>query len=142
MSTDNPNILFTLTNAKYGLYVFEQNPDSYDLLAPKTLVRPLILLTGENIYQRGLLDNEVRKMGWTETTRTLYDSLSRYAERDVFGNIPVSTFSDGTVMEFQGATVQILDVYGIPLKGKIDKWKVEMQIKPCTNFSNEKLVVG
>ena len=140
-NTTNPNILFKLSGVNPGLYTFEQNPETYDILTPKQLTNVLSTIVGDDIYQRGLLDNEVRKMTWSETSYTLYTGLGVYAQRDALGNISTSYFWDGTVKEFQGAAIQVLDVYGTPLPAKDNKWRVEMQFKPITNFDHEWIII-
>lgn len=144
MPTDNPNILFRLsgvTSTYSGLFIFEQNPQSYSLFAPKQKYNIFGLLVGENIYQRALLDNQIRVMKWTECSTNLYSGLKNFAVRNSNGDVYTSYFWDGTVKEFQGATVQVIDVHGTPIAGKIDKWAVDLQFKPTTNFDKEYKVI-
>ena len=142
-STTNLNILFQLsgiTTTTSGLYRFEQNPETYSIMAPKQMTNILKTLEGEDIYQRALLDNEVRIMKWETTSYSLYTGLKNYSERTTSGTIPVVYFWDGTVKEFQGATIQVIDVYGRPNKVE-DFWSVEMQFKPVTQFDQEKKII-
>ncbi len=128
MPTGNPNILFKLSGIS-GLYIFDQNPIRYDVMTPKKENNILPLLVGENIYQRPLLDNTMRKMEWDNTTFDLYSGLKQFASRGENGEPPIVYFWDGTVYEFQGAPVQVIDVYGKPIAGNSPKWQVEMQFK-------------
>jgi hypothetical protein len=128
MPTDNPNILF-LFSGVLGVYKFEQNPMTMDVFTPKEYYNTIGLLEGENIYQRSLLDNEIRVMRWDEATTNLYTNLKAFAVRDSFNNIPVTYFWDGLVYEFQGAPIQVVDVWGQPLESKDGKWKIELQFK-------------
>ncbi len=138
-TTDNPNILFRLSGVTplvSGVYRFEQNPETYTLMAPKQMTTILPTLIGENIYQRALLDNEIRIMRWSRCSNTLYNNLKPYSARTTSGVIPTVYFWDGTVKEFQGTTVQIIDVYGKPNQGE-DWWTVELQFKPVAYFDKE-----
>lgn len=125
----NSGILFQLSGLNQGLYVFEQNPERYDVFTPKKENTILPLLINENIYQRPLLDNVVRKMEWSMTSYSLYSGLKQFANRGAFLIPDTVYFWDGTVFEFQGAAVQVIDVYGTPLAANPPKWKVEMQLK-------------
>lgn len=133
-NTINPNILFIFSGVALGKYTFEQNPSSMDSVAMKNHSNTLPLLIGEDIYQRPLYDNEVRKMAWEITSYTHYQALRAYTTRDSFGNIPLTYFWDGTVYGFQGAPIHVLDVYGAPIAGKFNQWKVEIQFKPAVLF--------
>lgn len=141
MPTTNPNILFKLSGITQGVYTFEQNPETYDIFAPKQRANVLPTIIGEDIYQRALLDNEVREMTWGEANYSLYTGLKNYVERDPNGNIITSYFWDGTVNEFQGAAIDLLDVYGQPIKGNFNKWSIKLQFKPKTNFDYEWIIV-
>lgn len=127
-TTGNPNILFMFSGLS-GIFNFTQNPISMDILAPKQFISVMPLLEGENIYNRSLLDNEVRVMHWDETTSIMYSGLRDYSTRDVSGVIPTVYFWDGLVYEFHGAPIQIIDVWGTPIPAKEDRWKVELQFK-------------
>ncbi len=138
-TTLNSNILFGLsgvTSTVSGYYMFEQNPESYSILAPKQLFTILPTLEGNNIYQRALLDNDVRVMKWSQCSSGLFSTLRNYSERTVSGTIPIVYFWDGTVKEFQGAAIQVIDVYGTPIKA-MDTYSVELQFKPVTQFDKE-----
>ena len=128
-TTNNPNILFKLSGVSQGLYVFEQNPERYDVFTPKKENTILQLLEGENIYQRPLLDNGIRKMEWSVASYDLYSGLNMFAQRNIYREPETVYFWDGTVYEFQGAPVQVIDVYGRPIAGNSPKWQVEMQFK-------------
>ncbi len=137
--TLNPNILFRLsgiTPLVNGAYIFEQNPSSYNVMAPKQMTNMLEILEGNNIYQRALLDNEVRVMQWQECSYALYTGLRNFSARTISGTIPTVYFWDGTVREFQGAAIEVIDVYGQPIKGKTT-WTVQLQFKPVANFDKE-----
>ncbi len=136
MPTDNPNILFKLSGVTQGLYVFEQNPLSMDIYSPKQEVTILNTLAGENIYQRNLFDNQIRILKWDRAMFSLYASLKTFTIRDSNGNIPVSYFWDGTVKEFQGAAIQVIDVYARPIASE-DRWSIDLQFKPSTVFDKE-----
>lgn len=135
-TTLNTNILFALSGVIPGYYRFEQNPESLSIFAPKQKHTIFPLVRGENIYMRALLDNQIRVMKWSECSYNLYTTLKTYSARDANGDIPTSYFWDGTVKEFQGAAVQIIDVYGAPIKAKTN-WSLEVQFKPLTNFDKE-----
>ncbi len=128
-NTPNPNILFRLSGVTQGLYIFEQNPERYDVFTPKKENNILQLLVGENVYQRPLLDNNVRKMEWLVATYDLYSGLIQFSERNIYQEPDTVYFWDGTVYEFQGAPIQVIDVYGQPIAGNSPKWKIEMQFK-------------
>lgn len=122
-------------------YTFPQNPDSMSIVTPKSKHTILQTLVGENIYQRTLVDNKVRKMDWSFSNYAVYSGLKRFAVRDAYGEIPVIRFWDGTVYDFQGAFIQVIDVYGVPQVQSDDKWKIELQFKPVTNFDNLKKLI-
>ncbi len=131
-------LYFNISGSSLGNYTFPQNPETMDIITPKSKHNVLPLLEGENIYQRDLYDNEIRKMLWSVTSADLYSGLKVYSTRDSSGNIPISYFWDGPVYEFQGAAIQMIDVYGVPLAGKFNQWRVEAQFKPHVLFDNKK----
>jgi hypothetical protein len=139
--TLNRNILFRFSGVNLGEYIFPQNPMAMSIFSPKQELTILPILVGENIYQRALLDNNIRSMSWSETTTDIYTSLRRFSERDSLGNIPTTYFWDGTVKEFQGTAIQVIDVYGKPIIAKSGAWEVELQFKPITNFDKEYKVI-
>lgn len=110
-------------------YTFPQNPNSNDIITPKAKHTILQTLVGENIYQRTLRDNAVRKMDWDISTYEIYSGLKRFASRDENGNIYPVRFWDGTVYEFQGNYIEVIDVYGEPQPGETNRWKIELQFK-------------
>lgn len=136
-TTLNPNILFRLSGLSQGMYTFEQNPETMDILAPRQVNNKLELLQGENIYQRPLFDNEVRVMKWSVGSTLLYENLKSYTQRTSSGTIPTSYFWDGTIKEFQGAAVEVIDVHGKPLNADIGKWEIELQFKPTNPFDKK-----
>lgn len=137
--TWNNDILFVFSGAN-GVYQFDQNPESMDILSPKQYYTVLPILESEDIYQRGLLDNEVRKMTWGRTAATNYLALKQFDTRTSSGTIPPTYFWDGIVYEFQGAPIEVLSVWGTPIPGNYDYWKVELQFKPITQFDNKKAI--
>lgn len=144
MGTLNQNILFAFSGVTpifSGYYRVEQNPLSYAILAPKQNYTRLDILEGKNMYQRSLLDNEVRVMKWEVGSYNLYSGLRNFCERTISGTIPVVYFWDGTVKEFQGAAIQVIDVYGQPIKAMDNRWTIELQFKPVTNFDKEYKVI-
>lgn len=134
--TENTNILFKFSGVS-GLYVFDQNPETMDILAPKQSHNIINTLLGQNIYQRALLDNNVRVMRWGDTSFAVYSGLRAYSFRTSSGTIPTTYFWDGTVNEFQGTKVQVIDVHGEPINAKPDRWTVELQLKPVNPFDQE-----
>lgn len=140
-TTNNSNILFKLSGVSQGLYIFEQNPERYDVYSPKKENNILQLLVGENIYQRPLLDNTVRKMEWSVTSYSVYSGLAQFANRNIYQEPDIVYFWDGTVSEFQGTAIQVIDVYGKPITSNYPKWKIEMQIKPVSSYDNKKEIV-
>lgn len=139
--TVNSGILFKISGVALGEYIFPQNPETYELMAPKQTYTILDTLELENIYQRPLYDNDVRKMSWSTVESGTYSSLKRYAERTTSGTIPISYFWDGTVFEFQGTPVEVLDVWGVPIAGNFNQWRLEVQFKPITQYDNKKVIV-
>ena len=133
-NTINSNILFVFSNASLGAYRFEQNPSSMDTPQMKVFNNILPILIGEDICQRAVRDNEVRKMTWDITSHRNYVMLKRYAARNSRGVIPITYFWDGPVNQFQGAPIQVIDVYGAPIAGKFNQWRVEIQFKPAVLF--------
>jgi len=129
-TTLNPNILFRFSGVTLGEYIFPQNPMTMDALSPWQYSNVLTLLEGEDIYMRGFIDNEVRVMKWDEVEYTTYTGIKPYATRTASGTIPVTYFWDGTMNEFRGAKVHVIDVYSKPIAGKFNKWTMEIQIKP------------
>ena len=140
-TTYNSGILFRISGVALGEYIFEQNPEEMDLQTPKQYYSKLDLLEGENIFQRSLNDNEIRKMNWSITNSGLYSTLKQYSTRTLSGTIPQSYFWDGIVNEFQGVQIEVIDVHGVPIAGDYDKWKVELQFKPITYFDNKKILI-
>lgn len=109
------SIYFMLSGVGPGAYTFTQNPERMNTIAPKSENKIVEIIRGENIYMRPLLDQDMRKMTWKRTTSSVYTNLRTFSTRDVNGDIPVSYFWDGTVNEFQGAPVKVVEVYGKPL---------------------------
>ena len=140
-TTYNSGILFRLSGVALGEYIFEQNPEDMSLQTPKQYYSKLSLLEEEDIFQRSLHDNEIRKMKWSVASSGLYSTLKQYATRTISGTIPQSYFWDGIVYEFQGAQIEVIDVHGTPIAGNYDKWKIELQFKPITYFDNKKILI-
>lgn len=135
------SILFIFSGVNFGKYIFEQNPEDMDIMSPKQNFTKLPLLEEEDIYNRSLNDNEIRKMSWSVTSYSNYSGLKNYATRDISGVIPTTYFWDGTVYEFQGTPIQVIDVYGEPIASNYNKWKVEVQFKPTSLFDNKKVIL-
>lgn len=136
------SIYFRLSGVLSGIntdYTFEQNPMDMSEVTPKSKHTILPLLVGENIYQRSLTDNVIRRMSWEITSYAVYSGLKRFAVREVSnGEPPIVKFWDGQVYDFQGADIQVIDVYGTPIAGDYNNWRVELQFKPASNLDNLK----
>lgn len=110
-------------------FTFSQNPESMTVITPKSKHSVMQLLRGENIYQRTLIDNEVRKMEWSIAPYALYSGLKRFAVRQSDGNPATVYFWDGEVYDFQGAPIQVIDVHGEPIASDYNNWRIELQFK-------------
>jgi hypothetical protein len=126
---ENPNILFRFSGI-YGDYTFPQNPESMDVMSPFQHSNVVQTLEQEDIYMRGFIDNEVRVMKWSDVQYATYSGMKQWSVRDNLGAIPVVQFWDGTVNEFQGARIQVIDVFAQPMAGKFNRWSMELQFKP------------
>lgn len=133
-TTNNSNILFTLSGSLLGAYKFEQNPSQMSIVPPTQKYNQIKVLNGENLYQNNIRDNDVRTMSWTRATTTLYANLKTYTNRDVNGNIPTAYLWDGTVKEMQGVAVKVLDVHAEPIAADYSLMKIDMTYKPVAIF--------
>ena len=133
---------FVLSGIDGTVYTFDQNPETMTLISARSKNEKFEILRGEDIYMRPLLDQEVRRMSWKRTTNAIYTSLSAFATRDANGDIPTSYFWDGTVNEFQGAPIKVLDVFATPIVNdgygsqnaltlpSEMAWSVDLQFRP------------
>jgi len=128
-TTNNPNILFRFSGV-LGDHTFVQNPMTFNVLKFKDYSSQIQLLEGEDIYMRGLLDNEVRVMKWEDADYSIYTGLAPFMTRTVNGDIQTTYFWDGTVNEFRGDPVHIISLWAEPAKANLNRYSIELQLKP------------
>ncbi len=124
---DSVNALPDEFNSDIQKYRFEQNPASMSIITKDEKFNKLEILRLDNIFQRALLDNEIRTMKWNIAANSLYERLKKFAVRDSYGNIPVYYFWDGTVGEFVGRKIKIIDVYAKPINNMDGYVELELQ---------------
>ncbi len=132
-TTNNPNILFMLSGLPGGLplYVFEQNPETMEIVPPMQGYSILRTIEGNDVYQKQSVDNETRTMSWSRATRSHYANLKLFSTRDSDGNIPICYFWDGTLKEMQGAAIKVIDVYADPMPSNYnnEEWKIKFTFR-------------